>query len=100
MNNLSKLLAQLREILKQLGTNQRVSVLTATLALVAGLAGLAYWSSRTSYSLLYGKLSDTESAKVIQALDDAKVPYHISAGGSAILVPADKVHLMRMQLAG
>ena len=100
MNNLSKLLAQLREIWKQLGTNQRVSVLTATLALVAGLSALAYWSSRTSYSLLYGKLSDTESAKVIQALDDAKIPYHISAGGSAILVPADKVHLMRMQLAG
>jgi flagellar M-ring protein FliF len=100
MNNLSKVGAQLRDIWKQLGTNQRLSVVTATLALMAGLSALAYWSSRGDYSLLYGKLSDTESAKVIQALDDAKVPYKIGAGGSSILVPAEKVHVMRMQLAG
>lgn len=99
MNNLTKLAKQLAEIWKQLGTNQRVSVITATLALVAGLAAIGFWTSRGNFSLLYGKLSDTESAKVIQALDDAKVPYQIGGGGSAILVPADKVHVMRMQLA-
>jgi len=64
------------------------------------LAALAFWSSHAEYNLLYGKLSDAESAKVIAALDDAKVPYKVGAGGSSILVPEDKVHLMRMQLAG
>jgi flagellar M-ring protein FliF len=98
--NLSKLGAQLLEIWKQLGVSQRVSVLAATLVVVAGLVALAFWSSRSDYSLLYGKLSDTESSKVIAALDDAKVPYKIGSGGSSILVPADKVYLMRMQLAG
>ncbi len=100
MNNLSKLGGQLRDIWKQLGASQRVSVLAATFVLVAGLVALAVWSSRTEYSLLYGRLSDGEAAKVIAALDDAKVPYKVGAGGSSILVPADKVHLMRMQLAG
>lgn len=99
MNNLSKLGVQLREIWKQLGTNQRISVILATLVLLGGLGGIAFWSSRGDYSLLYGKLSDTESAKVVAALDDAKVPYKIGSGGSSILVPTDKVHLMRMQLA-
>ena len=37
---------------------------------------------------------------MIAALDDAKVPYKVGSGGSSILVPADKVHIMRMQLAG
>ena len=37
---------------------------------------------------------------MIAALDDAKVPYKIGSGGGSILVPADKVYLMRMQLAG
>ena len=69
--NLSKLGAQLLGIWKQLGTSQRVSVLSATLVVVGGLVALACWSSRTEYSLLYGKLSDTESSKVIAALDDA-----------------------------
>lgn len=100
MNNLGKLGVQLREIWKQLGASQRVSVIVATVGLLAGISGIVWWSSRGDYSLLYGKLSDTESAKVIQALDDAKVPYRIGSGGSSISVPADKVHLMRMQLAG
>ncbi len=97
--NLAKLLNQLHEIWKQLGVSQRVSVIGATVVLLGGFVGLSMWSSRPAYSLLYGKLPDTESAKVIQALDDAKVPYKIGSGGSAILVPADKVHVMRMQLA-
>ena len=100
MNNLSKLGAQLVEIWKQLGVSQRVSVISATLVLVAGLGSLAFWSSRADYSLLYGKLSDTEASKVISALDDAKVPYKVGEGGGSILVPADKVYEMRMQLAG
>lgn len=98
--NLSKLGAQLREIWKQLGAAQRLSVLAATFVLIAGLGALAFWSSRAEYSLLYGRLSDGEAAKVIAALDDAKVPYKVGSGGSSIMVPADKVHLMRMQLAG
>lgn len=97
--NLSKLGTQLLDIWKQLGASQRVSVLAATLVVIGGLVSLALWSSRTDYGLLYGKLSDAESAKVIAALDDAKVPYKIGSGGGSIMVPADKVYQMRMQLA-
>ncbi len=98
--NLWKLGAQLRDIWNQLGNAQRLSVLCATFVLLAGLGTLAFWSSRADYSLLYGRLSDGEAAKVIAALDDAKVPYKVGAGGGSILVPSEKVHLMRMQLAG
>lgn len=98
--NISKLGAQLRDMWRQLGVAQRVSVGIATLALVLGLGGLAFWSSRTDYSLLYGSLADGEAAKVVAALDEAKVPYKLSGGGGTVLVPADKVAFMRMQLAG
>src|SRR6185312_7578742 len=98
--NLSKLGGQLREIWKQLGTGQRLTVGAATFVLLAGLATIAFWSSRGDYGLLYGRLSDTEASKVIAALDDAKVPYKIGSGGSSIMVPADKIYTLRMQLAG
>src|SRR6185369_2663689 len=98
--NLSKLGAQLRDIWMQLGNAQRLSVVCATFVLLAGLGTLAFWSSRADYGLLYGRLSDSEASKVIAALDDAKVPYKISAGGGSIMIPADKVYQMRMQLAG
>jgi len=97
--NLSKLLSQLGDIWKQLGASQRVSVVAATFVLVVGLVGVLLWSSHTEYGLLYGRLSDTESSKVIAALDDEKVPYKISSGGGSIMVPSDKVYTLRMQLA-
>jgi len=98
--NISQLLQQLTGIWKQLGLNQRLSLLLATLAVLGGLAALAFWSSRPEYSLLYGKLDEGEAAKVIAALDEAKVPYQISRGGGAIMVPSDKVYQVRMQMAG
>jgi flagellar M-ring protein FliF len=98
--NLSKLGIQLRDIWNQLGASQRVSVVTATLALIAGLVALSVWSSRTDYGLLYGGLSDSEASKVIAALDDAKIPYKAGSGGGSILVPTDKIYTLRMQLAG
>jgi flagellar M-ring protein FliF len=98
--NFGKLGAQLRDIWTQLGAGQRTSVISATLMLLVALGTLAFWSSRAEYSLLYGRLSDAESSRVVSALDDAKIPYKIGAGGSSILVPTEKVHLVRMQLAG
>jgi flagellar M-ring protein FliF len=98
--NVSRIGRQLQEIWKHLGASQRVSVVLATGVLLLAVSGVAWWSSRAEYSLLYGKLSDAEASKVIAALDDAKVPYKIGSGGNSILVPAEKVHVMRMQLAG
>ena len=98
--NVARIGQQLQGIWKQCGISQRISVVLATGVLIIGIVGVAWWSGRADYSLLYGKLSDTEAAKVIAALDDAKVPYKVGTGGSSILVPAEKVHVMRMQLAG
>lgn len=88
----------MRAIWSQLGASQKVSVMAATLVLVAGMAALSIWSSRADYGLLYGGLSDSEAAKVIAALDDAKVSY--KTGNGSIYVPADKIYTLRMELAG
>jgi flagellar M-ring protein FliF len=98
--NLSQLAQQLAAIWRQLGLNQRISIVMATGVVILGLTGLAWWSSRADYSLLYGKLDEGEASKVIAALDEAKVPYRVSRGGGAIMVPADKVYQLRMQMAG
>jgi flagellar M-ring protein FliF len=98
--NLTAIAQQLTGIWKQLGLNQRISIISATLMVFLGLGGVVYMSSRVDYSLLYGKLDEGEASKVIAALDEAKVPYKISRGGGSILVPSDKVYQVRMQMAG
>ncbi len=96
----TQLAQQLAAIWKQLGVNQRISMILTTIGVVAGLAAMTYYSSRQDYSLLYGKLDEAEAAKVVAALDEAKVPYKFSAGSGNILVPADKVYQLRMEMAG
>src|SRR2546421_237479 len=97
--NLALLGRQVLGIWKQLGLNQRISIVLAALLVTAALLSLAFWSSRVDYALLYGKLDDAEATKVIGVLDELKIPHKAGQGGGTIYVPRDKVHLMRMQLA-
>lgn len=98
MNNLTQIGRQLAAIWKQIGLNQRISIVLAGVAVVAGLSSLAWFSGRQDFSLLYGRLDDAEAGKIVAALQDAKVPFQIKPGGN-IYIPADRVHQMRMQLA-
>jgi len=77
------------------------------LLLMAGLAAsiafgvaIVMWSQQPNYVMLYGGLSDQDSLDVTNALDRSGIPYKISAGSGTILVPGDRVHEARMNLAG
>lgn len=96
---LAQLFKQLKTIWGQLGLNQKITIVGAALAALVGLGSLVFWSSRPSYSLLYGRLDEAEAAKVIAFLDESKISYQVGRGGGSISVPADKVHTTRMQLA-
>ncbi|MBM3846454.1 MAG: flagellar M-ring protein FliF [Verrucomicrobia bacterium] len=91
-----KLLHQLAAIWKELGVNQRVSLVLGAGVVVIGMLGLSLWSTRVDYGLLYGRLDDSEGSKVVSVLDELKIPYRISGG--QIHVPSDKVHFLRMKL--
>ena len=98
-NSFQELWQQLVAVWKEVGAAQRISIVLAGLVVLIGLAGVAVWSSREDYAVLYGNLGEAEAAKVVNALDEAKVPYKVRGGGT-ISVPADKVHPLRIQLAG
>src|SRR5580658_5430508 len=85
---------------KQLGLNQRVSLVVAALAVAGGLAGVVLWSQRPDYQLLFGRMGDKDAAAVISYLEAQNVPHQVTAGGSAVLVPASQVYKLRMDLAG
>jgi|YNPNPStandDraft_1061719.scaffolds.fasta_scaffold01811_11 flagellar M-ring protein FliF len=96
---ITQLAKQLLGIWKELGINQKISIVTTALVVICGMGALLYWSSKTDFALLYGRLDEAEAARVTAALDDAKIPYKIGRNGTAIFVPADKVYTTRMQLA-
>ncbi len=68
-------------------------------ALVAVVAAMTMWSSRGDYKVLYANLSDKDGGAVVAQLSQMNVPYRMAEGGQAILVPADKVHDLRLKMA-
>ncbi|HVU31958.1 MAG TPA: flagellar basal-body MS-ring/collar protein FliF, partial [Opitutaceae bacterium] len=84
---------------KQLGLNQRVSLVVAALAVVGGLIGVVLWSQRPDYQLLYARLGDKDAAAVISYLESQNIPHQVTAGGTAVEVPSTMVYKLRMDLA-
>ena len=78
------------------------SKLSAALG-VAALAGvvlaMTLWSSKGDFKVLYANLSDKDGGAVIAQLSQMNVPYRMSEGGAAILVPSGQVHDLRLKLA-
>lgn len=84
---------------KQLGLNQRVSLVVASAAVVGGLIAVMIWSKRPDYQLLYARLGEKDAGAVISYLQSQNVPHQITAGGSAVQVPSNLVYKLRMDLA-
>jgi flagellar M-ring protein FliF len=69
------------------------------IAMFALLGVAFYLANRPDYRVLYANLSDKDGGAILAALSQMNVPYKHAEGGSAILVPADRVNDVRMKLA-
>ena len=78
----------------------RKAMLGLGLAALVGIAlAMSMWSSQGNYKVLYANLSDKDGGAILAQLSQMNVPYKHAEGGSAILVPAEKVHDVRLKLA-
>lgn len=71
--------------------------LSASIAL--GFA-VVMWAKTPAYSLLYGNLAGADSSQVLEALQQANIPYQVDESSGAVLVPSSDVHQARLKLAG
>jgi len=66
---------------------------------VALSVGAWLWGSTPDYRVLFSNIADRDGGAVIAALNQMNVPYRMSDGGGAILVPEKMVHDTRLRLA-
>lgn len=69
---------------------------TGSLALVLGLA---WWVQRPLFRPLFTNLTQDDAAAIVEALRGEKVPFQLEDGGRAVLVPAERLYELRLQLA-
>ncbi len=68
------------------------------LFVVIGIVGLVM-GRQAEWRVLYSNLADKDGGAVISQLTTMNVPYKYTEGGGSILVPADRVHDVRLKLA-
>ncbi|NEX62698.1 flagellar basal-body MS-ring/collar protein FliF [Noviherbaspirillum galbum] len=68
-------------------------------AAAAVMAGVWLWTRTPDYRVLFSNFSDRDGGSIVASLQQMNVPYKVSDGGSAILVPAEQVHDVRLKLA-
>jgi len=91
-----------KELQKGFSGADGVRKIILSFALVGGLASMAVvwlWLQKPSFQILYSNLSSEDAGAVVNKFKELKVPYQLSPDGTAVLVPAERVHELRMQLA-
>ena len=96
-----------KEMLQQAVTTIKGMTLTQKMiggaiifAVLAGLISLAARDGSVGHKVLFSGLTQEDAADVVTFLKDQRVSYKLSEDGTAIMVPADKVHETRLSLAG
>lgn len=103
MNNAAQAQApanKANEWLTRLRANPRIPLMVAGAAAVAIVVALVLWAKTPDYRVLYSNLSEKDGGAIVTQLTQMNVPYRFSDNGGAIMVPADKVHELRLRMAG
>nr|WP_315199667.1 flagellar basal-body MS-ring/collar protein FliF [uncultured Aquabacterium sp.] len=82
-----------------LPAQRKVMLAGGIAAILAIFVAMMMWGREGEYRVLYTNLSDKDGGAILAQLQQMQVPYKHADGGAAILVPADKVHDVRLKLA-
>jgi flagellar M-ring protein FliF len=75
-------------------------LLIGVAAAVAAGVGVVLWAKGPNFNLLYGDLSEEDTAAVTQTLSAAGIQYRMENGSGALSVPSEKLNDARLLLAG
>lgn len=91
-------MADFLEQIRTLPTQKIITLLVVIALVITAAILMVTWFQKVDHQLLYSNLSEEDAGAILQKLNELRVPYSTTAGG--IMVPADKVHELRLQLAG
>ena len=89
----------LSERLAALPLRPLLALLAGVAALVAIGVAMVMHANRPDYRVLFAGVGEKDSGAILAQLTTLNVPYRLGDGTGAIMVPADRVHEVRMKLS-
>lgn len=85
--------------LAAMSAGQRIRLAVGVALLVGAVIAAVVFARQPDWRVLFANLSDKDGGAVVAQLATMNIPYKYSEGGGAVMVPADKVHDVRLRLA-
>ena len=98
--DLKNVMGQLGNVWNGISLSHKFIMIMMTMGFIGGIIGVTQWARKPDFALLYGDLGPKESGEIVDLLKGENVSFQIRGNGSAIAVPSEKVHEMRLKLAG
>lgn len=86
-------------LLGSMRADPRISVIVASAFAVTVVVALILWAKTPDYRVLFNHLTDEDGGAIVNQLTQMNTPYRFAENGGALMVPADKVHELRLKLA-
>lgn len=99
MAALPQVIQQLTGAISGMSPGKRITLITLVLGTAVGLGFLMTWSGGVDLRPIYSNLDAQDAGAVVSRLKEQKIPYRIAGDGRTIMVPAESIHEIRMQLA-
>jgi flagellar M-ring protein FliF len=90
---------QVKRIVGSLSGRQLSTILIVAALVAGGIYGLVQWQREAGFRPLYTTLAPEDAALVVQRLKEGGVSYRLSANGTVISVPEDRVAELRLDMA-
>jgi len=79
--------------------SRKLSIFIIATVTFIGIGAMVYWTNKPEYRVLFSNLGTDDASNIAARLQEKKVPYQISPAGDSILVPAEKISEIRLELA-
>lgn len=89
---------RLRDAFNRLGSQQKIVFMVAVAAIIAVVVGTILWSRQPDWKVLFSNLNEKDGGSIAAILEQQNIPHRYSDSG-ALLVPAERVHEVRLKLA-
>lgn len=99
-NTLKQFADRVKDFWSRITASQRLLVGGIALVVVAAFFALMLMMNSTEFQTLYSNLGPEDASRVVKSLDAQKIKYKLTENGTAIMVPAEQVHQLRIQIAG
>lgn len=99
MNSIAAWIEKNPALAARLQAIPKTALLGIAAAIIALIVVAFLWLQEAEYQTLFSNLEDRDGGAVVSVLNQRNIPYKFANNGATILVPADQVYTLRLEMA-